>query len=171
MRQGPASSLAMPSSSEREDGLGPSALEQLSVDLLDELESVSDSAWVDRQTHRRKSPIQAAAYTVESWCEAVRAVRHGSQRTMVGMHFFAGERRPQDVQEVVENSCQSHGISVLMLSSDLIHDACWDLTIPATFHSIMMLCTEGLIDAVIGGPPCSTISRVRFRELVGGPGQ
>ena len=169
LRRGPASSLAMPSSSEREDGLDPSALEQFSVDLLDELESVSDSAWVDRQTHRRKSPIQAAAYTVESWCEAVRAVRHGSQRTMVGTHFFAGERRPQDVREVVESSCQSHGISVLMLSSDLIHDACWDLTIPATFHSIMMLCTEGLIDVVIGGPPCSTVSRVRFRELVGGP--
>ena len=46
-------------------------------------------------------------------------------------------------------------------------DSRWDLSVPATFMALMLLAEEGLIDLVLGGPPCSTWSKVRF--LPGGP--
>ena len=46
-------------------------------------------------------------------------------------------------------------------------DPLWDLGLTATLHTLMTLITEGCIDAIFGGPPCATWSRLRYRP--GGP--
>jgi hypothetical protein len=87
----------------------------------------------------------------------------------VVMHLFAGPRRSGDVQEHVERLAASHSLEVLMLSVDLLMDANWNLADPVTFDSVMSLIGEGLVDVVLGGPPCSTWSKIRHRYVPGGP--
>ena len=104
------------------------------------------------------------------WCDAVRAAKRENHRTFVVMHFFSGERRPQDVQEWLEGWMEEANLKLLMISVDLAFDPLWDFTQPSSFHSIYQLCVEGLIDATIGGPPCSTVARSRHVPLPGGGG-
>eukprot|EP00438_Fugacium_kawagutii_P028962 Skav210523 [mRNA] locus=scaffold3045:172599:178253:+ [translate_table: standard] len=133
-------------------------------------ELLPDDLWQERQRLRRSAQTQGASgYTVAEWCQAVRHAQHSHTRVFVVMHFFAGERRAGDIQEHLMNMCRGEGLKLLMVSVDLATDANWDYTSPETFHSIMELVEEGLIDIVIGGPPCSTVSRSRHVPLPGGP--
>ncbi len=59
------------------------------------------------------------------------------------------------------------GLALLVLSVDLADDGRWDLSSPETFAKLRELAVEGLIDLILGGPPCATWSRLRFR--LGGP--
>lgn len=59
----------------------------------------------------------------------------------------------------MDKLAQRDGLSVETISIDLATDPLWDLTCPNTFHKIMVLIEEGLVDLVLGGPPCSTVHR------------
>ena len=130
--------------------------------------SCDDESWVTRQQGRRLSAVGQSGFTVDGWCEHVRSLKRKEHRTMVVMHFFAGDRRPGDVREWVGHISQREGLDVEVISIDLAYDPLWDLTCPSTFHRIMQLIEEGLIDIVIGGPPCWTVARSRHRALPGG---
>ena len=41
----------------------------------------------------------------------------------------------------------------------------WNLLDPILSATLLRLCVEGYVDAVVGGPPCSTHSLLRFIEL------
>lgn len=131
---------------------------------------LDDRQWTERQQDRRHGAVGQSGYTVQEWCDAVRAAKREDHRTFVVMHFFSGERRPQDVQEWLEGWMEEAQMKLLMISVDLAFDPLWDFTQPSSFHSIYQLCVEGLIDAVIGGPPCSTVARSRHVPLPGGGG-
>lgn len=139
-------------------------------ELIDVDVGISDLAWEKRHTARKtEATAGSSGYTVESWCEAVRHSKMQDSRTCVVMHFFAGERREGDLEGHVRNVSNERGIPLLMISVDLATDANWDYTIPSTFHSIMQLIDEGLVDVVVGGPPCSTVARSRHVYIRGGP--
>lgn len=130
--------------------------------------SCADEQWVCRQQQRRTGSVGASGYTVDGWCDYVRSLKHQSNRTMVVMRFFAGDRREGDVETWLDALGQQHPFSFACISIDLAHDPLWDLTVPSTFHKIMQLIEEGMIDLVLGGPPCSTVARSRHVALPGG---
>ena len=41
----------------------------------------------------------------------------------------------------------------------------WDLLEPIFASTLLRLCVEGFVDVVMGGPPCSTHSALRFIPL------
>ena len=147
---------------DQQDAEQQGSSEQASLEL-------TDQEWVQRQQMRKETSAGEAGYTVIGWCSAVRACKQSGTRTFVVMHFFAGERRPDDVEAWLTRHCEDEELQLLMISIDLATDSNWDFTIPATYHAIMELVEEGLIDVVIGGPPCSTVSRSRHVFMVGGP--
>lgn len=130
----------------------------------------TDEEWVSAQASRRAAQPGASGYTVQQWCDAVRRARSMDGRVFVCMHFFSGERRDGDIQQYLETKALASNIQVLMVSVDLATDPLWDFTNPTTFHKIYSLCSEGLVDLVIGGPPCSTVARSRHVPLPGGRG-
>ena len=146
-----------------ENQTAPPEWEDVGVDC-----SCNDEAWVVRQQERRMAEVGQSGFTVDGWCDRVRSLKRNKHRTMVVMHFFAGDRRPGDVHEWLDKIAQHEGLEVETISIDLASDPLWDLTCPNTFHKIMMLVEEGLIDLVLGGPPCSTVARSRHRALPGG---
>ena len=131
---------------------------------------LSDEDWELRQQTRRLWQTGGSGYTVAGWCEAVRRTKQLSVRVFTVIHMFAGERRNGDIQEHLEAMMRERGLELLMLSVDLAEDPLWDFRNPATFHSIMQLTEEGLIDLWLGGPPCSTVARSRHVKLRGGGG-
>ncbi len=112
-------------------------------------------------------PSQWQSWKLEEWCDAVRAASRSEARVFTIIHLFAGERREDDIEECPMKRAATDGLTLLVLSVDLANDPEWDLTSPSTFDKLRELVVEGLIDAVLGGPPCSTWSRLRFRP--GGP--
>ncbi|CAE7462480.1 unnamed protein product [Symbiodinium microadriaticum] len=104
-----------------------------------------------------------SGYSVQEWWDAIRAARSSSDRTIVVMYFFGGERRDGDVQEHVEKLAAEANLKVLMITVDLGCDSRWDVAQPETFHEIMRM-LEGYVDIIVGGPPCSTVSRARHRR-------
>ncbi len=138
------------------------------VDLQLETEvACPDSAWATRQQQRRDRVQDQGGFSVDGWCDHVRRLKHLDKRTMVIMHFFCGERRHGDIEYWL-NSLKGD-LQVSMVSIDLANDADWDFTNPCTYHKIMQLIEEGLVDVVLGGPPCSTVARSRHVPLQGGP--
>ena len=137
--------------------------------LIEDEESaqLSDEDWVKRQEWRRCETIGGSDFTVNGWCEHVRRLKHLNSRTMVVMHFFCGDRRSGDIEFWVEK-LKGH-LEVSMISIDLANDSNWDFANSHTFHTIMQLVEGGLIDLVLGGPPCSTIARSRHVPLAHGP--
>ena len=134
-------------------------------------EILSDEAWSKLQDKRKgdSDTVGASGYTVQGWCDEVRRVKQLPGRTMVIMHFFAGDRRPGDIEEHVRREAEKSGLRILFIGIDLATDANWDFTIPRTFHMIMNIIEEGLVDVAIGGPPCSTVARVRHVRIPSGP--
>ncbi|CAK0803647.1 unnamed protein product, partial [Prorocentrum cordatum] len=126
-----------------------------------------DDDWAERQRLRRDGPPPPSGFSVASWCEAVRHARRQETRVFVVMHLFAGARREQDVQHYVEAMMTDLELKVLMISVDLAEDSRWDLGRVDAFELLWSLVSEGLVDVILGGPPCSTWGRARFRP--GGP--
>ena len=135
---------------------------------LDDI-SIGDEDWCNRQHRRRGLDGASKGWTVDAWCEEVRATKHGDDRTFVVIHMFAGERREGDIQEHLERMMNGANIRLLMLSVDLAEDPEWDFANPNTFTKLLGLAEEGLVDVFFGGPPCSTVARSRFVHIPGGP--
>ncbi len=132
-------------------------------------EMIADDAWVHRQQVRRLQLSGRSGWTVDQWCESVRRSKQLGTRVFVVVHMFAGERRKGDIQDWLQQMMEAEGLELLMLSVDLAEDPAWDFTCQGTVHRIMELAEEGLIDAWIGGPPCSTVARARFVKIQNGP--
>ena len=98
---------------------------------------------------------------------AVRGAARQEERATTVMHLFAGRRRAADVEEFAKALAAKRGVRLLFLAADLESDDCWDLSLPHTFALLHELAQEGLIDLLIGGPPCSTWSKARHRAAPG----
>ena len=127
-----------------------------------------DDDWLAAHQAKRVSGAEPVdGWSLDGWCDAVRAASRGTTRTFVVMHLFAGSRRKGDLEDCLQQAASAAGLSLLMLSVDIADDPRWDLAVPETFVRLRELVSEALVDAVLGGPPCSTWSKLRFRT--GGP--
>ena len=106
--------------------------------------------------------MSGSAVSPKEWCRLVRDTRLQPERTFVVMHLFAGERRAKNVQAYLEVKMRNAGLKLLMLSVDIKDDAEWDLSAKDLFEELMQLAEGGYLDAVLGGPPCGTFSRLRW---------
>ena len=131
---------------------------------LAESADTADDLWHAKQQADKAS---ASMLSLDEFVEKVRALRNLAHRTFVVLNLFAGPRRRGDIEDWTTRLCAKAGLCLLFCSVDLLVDSRWDLAAPETLASLMMLCEEGLIDIVLGGPPCSTWSKLRF--LPGGP--
>ncbi len=105
--------------------------------------------------------------TLTEFREAARRARMAVERVFVVMHAFSGARRENDFEHHLRIKCQELEINLLVISVDLGIDVHWDLGAPETFAEIHQMIEEGLLDGLLGGPPCATWTRLRFRH--GGP--
>jgi len=98
-----------------------------------------------------------------------RARRFKSLNTwgVVVLHCFGGSRRDGDLEGWFEHWAMTMGLVLLVQTADLAFDSEWDLGNPHTIQLLLEMISLGLLDVLIGGPPCATLSRARF--LVGGP--
>ncbi len=152
-----------------------SSASEVSVLEEDSLERDDDFQWAEALRLEKRSPIPIspapAAHhptkTLDEFEMAIRDAKRGSTRTFVVAHLFSGERRPGDFEEFLTKAMSREGLGLVVVSVDLGADPCWDLSNPVTFHKLFTWVCEGLIDALLGGPSCSTWSRLRF--LSGGP--
>ncbi|CAK0808808.1 unnamed protein product [Prorocentrum cordatum] len=149
--------------------------EDFDVDEGGKFSGRSDEVWAADQDFRKSRDLNdqvtnpGTGYTGESWVRKVTEVKSSGVKVFVVMHLFAGPRRPGDVEEWLGVLAAQRGLELLVLSCDLAQDPLWDLTLPETFQKLWGLVVLGHIDAILGGPPCSTWSRARFVKLLGGP--
>ena len=83
-------------------------------------------------------------------------------------HLFSGRRRPGDLQDRLEKLRFPEGHQLLTLSVDIIFNETWgNLLRPDTMQLFLRACREGLVTAMVAGPPCETWSVARLRGLYG----
>ena len=80
----------------------------------------------------------------------------------VVMHLFAGCRREGDLEDWLARLAEEAELKWLILFIDLADGPARDLSELQTFMRLCGLVSENLIDAVFGGPPCATWSRLAF---------
>lgn len=85
----------------------------------------------------------------------------------VVLHCFAGARRSNDFEDWCLHWAALSGLTVLIESVDLAWDASWDLSCSDTITLLIRMIREGLLDIIVGGPPCATWSMARYAP--GGP--
>ena len=73
------------------------------------------------------------------------------------LHLFSGGD-PKFWQE----GLAPHGLTALCV--DKCIDPGHDLLRDTTYHFLMDLCESGRVEALLGGPPCRTVSKLRFRS-------
>ena len=61
-----------------------------------------------------------------------------------------------DLEFRIAQLCLEEDILLLIISVDLANDVNWDLAKPTSFSVLDEGIREGLLDALFGGPPCST---------------
>ena len=81
-------------------------------------------------------------------------------RTIVVLHLFAGFRREGDLEWWLVKLAGGIGVRIFVASIDLPHG--WDLEDPATVAILVEIISLGLVDFLLGGPPCATWSVRRF---------
>ena len=91
-----------------------------------------------------------------------REARGRAARVFMAHHLFAGVPRTGDVKEHFREICEPHDFDFVFCSVDLLTSTDWDLSLHWLFDLSASLIEEGLIDVVIGGPPCSTWSALRW---------
>ena len=127
-----------------------------------------DDLWATaHQQKRLQSAASSKPRTLAEFVFAARAAKRAPRRVFVVLHCFSGENRDFDLEWWLLELASRNSLSVLVASVDLGADLAWDLTNYETFHELYEMSVTGLLDAVVGGPPCSTWSRLRF--LAGGP--
>ena len=74
----------------------------------------------------------------------------------VVLHLFAGEKA-DEWEELKKYDCE-------VITLDIMHNKSQDLHNPVLWAFLMRLARQGTLAAIIGGPPCRTVSRLRFRR-------
>ena len=142
---------------------------------------LGDTAWLHRHEARKEgkqSEPGAAAFYAEAgkshtpmtplqFAQRCREARNRAARVFVILHLFAGVPRPGDIEAHFRDMAEPHNFEFVFCSVDLLTSPDWDLSQPWLFDLLPSLIEEGLIDIVLGGPPCSTWSALRW--LPGGP--
>ena len=137
------------------------------TDTAQDLLPDEDAMWADEQRRKRVEALPTddvlRPNTLQEFIDVCRRVKQLPERVFVVLHLFSGKRRQGDYEDQVRKLATLKGLRVLIVSVDLGSDVAWDVTEAGTFHSLITLAKEGLIDAVGGGPPCGTWSKLRFR--------
>ena len=92
------------------------------------------------------------------YCVRVRGAVPPTVTYMV--HVFAGFRREGDLEWWLVKLAAEMGVRIFVASIDLPHG--WNLEDPATVAILVECISLGLVDFLIGGPPCATWSVRRF---------
>ena len=132
----------------------------------DEQELINDAE--ARQLYVRAPPVP---YRPESTSIGIAppSCRKGSRPVVLAL--FAGRRRDLDLQHAIETAFAAAGMLVTVLSYDLVYGPERDLLDPANIKFLLEVIAQGLVLAVLLGPPCETWSIARFVELIlGRPG-
>ena len=88
--------------------------------------------------------------------EKVRRLKQEDRRVIVALHLFAGGRRKGDVEDYVDQLSEEYSVPLYYFGADLAYDYRWDLTGPSLVAMLQEMVEEGLIDILIGAPPCAT---------------
>ena len=88
------------------------------------------------------------------------------QRRFRFLHHFAGPRDPLGAE--IHRIAKKKGLNVEVISAE--RDWGQDLCADEPYNTHLRWAREGLIDGFHAGFPCSTFSRLRFREAAGLPG-
>ena len=80
--------------------------------------------------------------------------RKGSRPVVLAL--FAGRRRDLDLQHAIETAFAAAGMLVTVLSYDLVYGPERDLLDPANIKFLLEVIAQGLVLAVLLGPPCET---------------
>ena len=83
------------------------------------------------------------------------------------VHFFAGRRRPGDLQSAIESLRPRHGVLLHVLSLDLIYGASGDLLQREARRKWLHIFHAGLVLAFWSGPPCESWSAARHNQIIG----
>ena len=129
-----------------------------------------------RQTAAADRLRQAAAdYTgrspppaPEAWV-TLAVPRPRQPRALRIAHFYCGPRREGDLQGWAEELARSRGLSVSVLSVDILHGSGGDLTDPEAVAQWRAWVRQGAVQALAGGPPCNTWTRARHHGDNAGP--
>ena len=118
--------------------------------------------------YRRRTKVASGPkLSPQEWLDGVRKLKQSDTRTLTALHLFGGQRRHKDIEFYVCRGARQKGMAIHFTTVDLARDAKWDLANPAVFSMVMEAVEEGLVDVVLGGPPCSTWSIAR--HFPGGP--
>ena len=90
-----------------------------------------------------------------------------SNRKFLFIHHYAGKK--DVLGEAMKAAAQVHGIALEVVSVDR-EGGTGNLMESEPFDSLLNLAKEGKVDGFHAGWPCSTYSRLRWREAVGLPG-
>ena len=101
------------------------------------------------------------ATTPTQWLSMLRGLRRSASRILVVVYLFAGYAREGDVEWWLRNMASS-AYQLFLTSLDACRNAEWGLGAPRVVDVILTAVREGLIDALLAGPPCSTWSRARW---------
>jgi len=146
---------------------------RLNDDWDKQAEEVEESAIVRKLERTRKPKRKARTKNQEdlhspfAFRERARRAKSALTPIWVVLLCFAGSRRQGDVEDWLYKLAEQVGAMVLVESVDLAFNQEWDLGDARTVALLLEMAAEGLLDFVLGGPPCATWSMVRY--LPGGP--
>ena len=127
---------------------------------------VSDEDWLEN-TSARVEILSGTRLRPSEWLQELRELRRSEERILTVVHFFGGVRRHGDLEHFLQARAQQAGLRVHCTTVDTEQDPSWDLANPVIFAMVMEAVEEGLLDIGVGGPPCATWARSRFRRSPG----
>ena len=118
-----------------------------------------DEDWSSPQT---TPPDEPHTMSPSEWLTHLRRIRMETGRAFSVLHLFGGARRNGDVQDFITKMAVVSLLTVFIMTVDLETDSRWNLACSSVFDIVMTAIEEGLVDVIIGGPPCSTWSVARW---------
>ena len=144
----------------------PSNWEVDKLDLQEEAEvKKTERVWAPVRNGRIDTQRELKSPAV--FPERARPAKSAIAPIMVVLICFAGARREGDLEQMIHEWGAKMGLLFLVESVDLAFNGGWGLGDMRTMSLLLSMISSGLIDFVLGGPPCASWSRVRF--LLGGP--
>ena len=120
-----------------------------------------------KETHRDGQEWEAIFSAAADVWESPSCPRpFGSHRYV--LHLFAGRSRPGDVEFYMRQSPISDGVTVHVVSLDVIIDSKWGNLLDLDVRQFWLQgIRDGFVVGMLSGPPCETWSRARGRSIEG----
>ena len=122
---------------------------------------------MSEQARERMADREPVGLAPGEFNEKVRFLKRDEDLVIVVLHAFSGARRRCDVEHYTYELADEHGVPIFYFGVDLAFNRFWGLADPSLIAMLSDMIGEGLIDIVIGAPPCAAWSRARFQP--GGP--